>query len=162
MPRKLTSTKWRTVDEDDDPDPADDSDAPPPPPSSYQYRPRKGTVASSQSESMSGLTSASEDETDTDDYVNLREGDEDPEEERTAAIVVAEEGRGLIVHGEGQNVTAVNIQPGMLRDRLTSWPLNMCTVRHDSLAPRFSGYAQFLACVAHTDITQHFKYPACS
>jgi len=112
-PKKLARTKWRTVDEDDDPDPADDSDAQAPPPSSFHYRSRKGTVASSRSESMSGLTSASEDETDADEYGILREGnEEDTEEPRTAAIVVAEEGRGLIVHGEGQNVTAVNIQPG--------------------------------------------------
>ena len=33
---------------------------------------------------------------------------------RTAAIVIAEEGRGLILHSEGQNVTAANIQSGML------------------------------------------------
>lgn len=70
---------------------------------------------------MSGLTSASasasEDETDADEYANGREGDEDAEEARTAAIVVAEEGRGLIVHGEGLNVAAVKIQPGMSRDQ---------------------------------------------
>ncbi|KAF8474305.1 hypothetical protein JB92DRAFT_1904343 [Gautieria morchelliformis] len=121
VPRKIASTKWRTVDEDDDPDPADDSDAQPPPPSNFHSRPRKGTEGSSRSESMSGLTSesmsgltsASEDDTDVEEYGVAKEGDEeDLDEVRTAAIVVAEEGRGQIVRGEGLNVTAVNIQPG--------------------------------------------------
>lgn len=83
-----------------------------PAPNSNFQRPRTGTAASSRSASMSGLTSASEDETDADEYPYLREIDEGDEEARTAAVVVAEEGRGLIVHGEGQDVSAVNIPAG--------------------------------------------------
>ncbi|KAF8516103.1 hypothetical protein BU17DRAFT_51020 [Hysterangium stoloniferum] len=68
----------------------------------------------SRSASVSGLTSASEDETDADEYNYnfLQEIVEGDEEARTAAVVVAEEGRGLIVHGEGQDVASVNIQLG--------------------------------------------------
>ena len=80
------------------------------PPSSFQ-RPRKGTVASFRSGSMSGLTSASEEDTDAEDFHCAGES-EGEEEVRTAAIVVAEEGRGLILHGEGMSVGALNIQPG--------------------------------------------------
>ena len=140
-PRKLASTKWRTVDEDDDLDPADDSDAQLPPPSSYHYHGRMGNVASSRSESMSGLTSASEDETDADEYGIAREGEEDADEARTAAIVVAEEGRGLILHGEGQNVTAANIQSGTSRDYSTLSCLIVYIARHDAPPPRIPSYA---------------------
>ena len=89
VPRKLASTKWHTVDKDEDLDPADESDAQLPPLSSYHYHGCMGNVVSSWSESMSGLTSASEDETDADEYGIAREGEEDVDEARTAAIVVA-------------------------------------------------------------------------
>ena len=111
-PRKLASTKWRTVNEDDDLDSADESDAQLPSPSSYHYHGHIGNMASSWSESMSGLTSASEDEMDANEYGIVREGEDDADEARTVAIIVAEEGRGLILHGEGENVTAANIQSG--------------------------------------------------
>ncbi|KAF8585852.1 hypothetical protein K439DRAFT_1632325 [Ramaria rubella] len=113
--KRLVNPKWRSVDQDEDFDDVDVEEAEHPPPSSFQYqRARKGTIVSSRSASASGLTSASEDETDADEYALVREDDDDDLEEaaRTAAIVVAEEGTGLIVHGEGMNVTALNIQPG--------------------------------------------------
>lgn len=112
--RSLPST-WRNV-EDCDTDPEHDQPESHPPLPVMNYisqRSRTGTAPSSRSASMSGLTSASEDETDADEYpYPIREIDEGDEEARTAAIVVAEEGRGLIVHGEGQDVNAVNIPTG--------------------------------------------------
>lgn len=55
-------------------------------------------------------------EDDTDEGFHLMEaefGEEgDIEEERTAAVVIAEEGRGLIVHGEGRPVAQLHVQPG--------------------------------------------------
>ena len=51
---------------------------------------------------------------------------------RTAAIVVAEEGRGLILNGEGQNMTATNIQSGMSRDYSTLSCLIVYIARHDT------------------------------
>jgi len=39
--------------------------------------------------------------------------DESREEERTSAIVIAEEGRGLIVQGDGVSTSQLQIHPGM-------------------------------------------------
>jgi len=77
--------------------------------------------------SVGGLTSASasEDETDGDgeefegfDAVEERLREQGlgarEEEERTEAVVVAEEGRGLIVHGECMDVSVVHIPLGEL------------------------------------------------
>jgi hypothetical protein len=54
----------------------------------------------------------SEEETDDDHHL----GDEDEvgekEEERTSAVVIAEEGRGLIVHGDNLPITQLHVQPG--------------------------------------------------
>lgn len=103
---------------------------------------------------MSGLTSASEDETDADEYGMRRDGDEeDMDEPRTAAIVVAEEGRGLIVHGEGQNVAAVNIQPGMSRDHLESSRLIVYVARHNAPASRIARYPQLTPDSSLADVT---------
>ncbi|KAH8110676.1 hypothetical protein DFH11DRAFT_1860250 [Phellopilus nigrolimitatus] len=50
------------------------------------------------------------------DYGDQQDGEEDDEEGKEedpgSAIVVAEEGRGLIVHGEGMPVQALTVQPG--------------------------------------------------
>ncbi|KAL0580285.1 hypothetical protein V5O48_001702 [Marasmius crinis-equi] len=53
----------------------------------------------------------SEDETDDEGLLTEDEYDEG-EEERTSAVVVAEEGRGLIVQGNSQPVSQLHIQPG--------------------------------------------------
>lgn len=50
------------------------------------------------------------------DYGEQPDADEDEkEEELPAAIVVAEEGRGLIVHGEGSPIASLKIQPGKIK-----------------------------------------------
>jgi len=55
----------------------------------------------------------SEEETDEDHVMCGDEEDEDErEEERTSAIVIAEEGRGLIVEGDGVPVKQLQVQPG--------------------------------------------------
>jgi len=54
-------------------------------------------------------------EDETDDEHLLSDADEDEverEEERTSAAVIAEEGRGLIVHGSDVPVVHLQIQPG--------------------------------------------------
>ncbi|KAI3621836.1 grfa protein [Moniliophthora roreri] len=54
----------------------------------------------------------SEEETDEDPLVTEDEYDEDVEEERTSAVVIAEEGRGLIVQGGSLPVSQLQVQPG--------------------------------------------------
>ncbi|EEB93472.1 hypothetical protein MPER_07863 [Moniliophthora perniciosa FA553] len=54
----------------------------------------------------------SEEETDEDPLMTEDEYDEDVEEERTSAVVVAEEGRGLIVQGGSLPVSQLQVQPG--------------------------------------------------
>jgi hypothetical protein len=44
---------------------------------------------------------------------DLDDEDEEREEERTAAIVIAEEGRGLIVRGDGIPLVQLQVEPGM-------------------------------------------------
>lgn len=65
----------------------------------------------------------SEEETD-DDPANDDFDNEDREEERTAAIVIAEEGRGLIVQGDGTPLHQLQVQPGML------FSSSFCSPRH--------------------------------
>ncbi|KAF8140081.1 hypothetical protein EV363DRAFT_326100 [Boletus edulis] len=55
-----------------------------------------------------GLTSGDE----TDDFGDDDDGSENKGEERTSAIVVAEEGRGLIVKGYGIPVSQLKVEPG--------------------------------------------------
>lgn len=55
-----------------------------------------------------GLTSDEE----TDDLGEEDDEIDDKEEERTSAVVVAEEGRGLIVTGEGIPVVQLRVEPG--------------------------------------------------
>lgn len=55
----------------------------------------------------------SEEETDDDHHLGEEDGDdEEKEEERTSAIVIAEEGRGLIVHGDNVPIVQLHVQPG--------------------------------------------------
>lgn len=55
----------------------------------------------------------SEEEFDFGDHQDIDEEEEvEKENDRTAAIVVAEEGRGLIVRGDGVPVSSITIQPG--------------------------------------------------
>lgn len=57
----------------------------------------------------------SEEETDDDHHLDEEEDeDEEKEEERTSAAVIAEEGRGLIVHGDNVPIVQLNVQPGKL------------------------------------------------
>lgn len=53
------------------------------------------------------------DETDETDLDQDDLDDEDQEEEPTQAVVLAEEGRGLIVHGEGVPTVQLQVQNGM-------------------------------------------------
>ncbi|KIJ68241.1 hypothetical protein HYDPIDRAFT_24539 [Hydnomerulius pinastri MD-312] len=55
-----------------------------------------------------GLTSGDE----TDDFGEDEDGNDSKDEERTSAIVVAEEGRGLIVKGDGIPIVQLNVEPG--------------------------------------------------
>ncbi|KAK7064461.1 DH domain-containing protein [Favolaschia claudopus] len=56
---------------------------------------------------------ASEEETDEDHLLLQDDGDElDDDEERTSAALIAEEGRGMIIQGEGVPVTDLNVLPG--------------------------------------------------
>jgi hypothetical protein len=58
-----------------------------------------------------GLTSGDE----TDDYGDDEDENENESkgEERTSAVVVAEEGRGLIVKGDGTPIVQLRVEPGM-------------------------------------------------
>lgn len=57
----------------------------------------------------------SEEESDDDHHLDEEEDeDEEKEEERTSAAVIAEEGRGLIVHGDNVPIVQLNVQPGKL------------------------------------------------
>lgn len=55
-----------------------------------------------------GLTSGDE----TDDFGDDEDGNESKGEERTSAVVVAEEGRGLIVKGDGIPIVQLKVEPG--------------------------------------------------
>jgi len=55
-----------------------------------------------------GLTSDEE----TDDLGEEDDEVDDKEEERTSAAVVAEEGRGLIVKGDGVPIVQLRVEPG--------------------------------------------------
>jgi hypothetical protein len=55
----------------------------------------------------------SEEETDDDHHLDEEdEEDEEKEEERTSAAVIAEEGRGLIVHGDNVPIVQLHVQSG--------------------------------------------------
>ena len=59
----------------------------------------------------------SEEETDDDHHLDEEEvEDEEREEERTSAAVIAEEGRGLIVHGDNVPIVQLHVQPGKFID----------------------------------------------
>jgi hypothetical protein len=49
-----------------------------------------------------------------DDEENEEKDDEGKEEERTSAAVIAEEGRGMIVQGEGVPIVQLQVHPGTL------------------------------------------------
>ena len=57
-----------------------------------------------------GLTSESE--TDDEACLDLDDEDGDEEEQPTSAVVIAEEGRGVIVRGEGGSVYSIQAPPG--------------------------------------------------
>jgi hypothetical protein len=59
----------------------------------------------------------SEGETDDDHHLGESEDEEEKEEERTSAIVIAEEGRGLIVHGDNVPIVQLHVQTG--------WPFRL-------------------------------------
>ncbi|KAF8649758.1 hypothetical protein AX16_005525 [Volvariella volvacea WC 439] len=82
----------------------------------------------------------SEDETDDEHYLaEVNRELEEKEEERTSAVVIAEEGRGLIVHGENTPVFQLNVQPGTthLLVSQSSTPNSMPTFLMSNL-PRIS------------------------
>jgi hypothetical protein len=55
---------------------------------------------------------ASEEETDEDHILLQDDDDQEDDEERTSAALIAEEGRGMIVQGEGLLLSDLNVQPG--------------------------------------------------
>ncbi len=55
---------------------------------------------------------ASEEETDEDQILLPDDDEQDDDEERTSAALIAEEGRGMIVHGEGLQIQDLNVLPG--------------------------------------------------
>jgi hypothetical protein len=58
---------------------------------------------------------ASEEETDDDPGLGVDEDeDEEKEEERTSAIIIVEQGRGLIVTGDGMPIAQLQVQPGAI------------------------------------------------
>jgi hypothetical protein len=57
-----------------------------------------------------GLTSESE--TDDEACLDLDDEDGDEEEQPTSAVIIAEEGRGVIVRGEGGSVHNIQAPPG--------------------------------------------------
>lgn len=70
-----------------------------------------------------GLTSDEE----TDDLCEEDDEVDDKEEERTSAIVVAEEGRGLIVTGEGIPIVQLRVDPGEYRCHLRQQFIQLTT-----------------------------------
>ncbi|KAJ7071315.1 hypothetical protein C8F01DRAFT_1317018, partial [Mycena amicta] len=54
---------------------------------------------------------ASEEETD-EEHLLLGDDDDQDDDERTSAALIAEEGRGLIVQGEGMNLSDIQVHPG--------------------------------------------------
>lgn len=57
-----------------------------------------------------GLSSGDE----TDDFGDDEGANESKGEERTSAVVMAEEGRGLIVKGDGIPIVQLQVEPGTL------------------------------------------------
>lgn len=55
---------------------------------------------------------ASEEETDEDQILLPEDDDQDDDEERTSAALIADEGRGMIVQGEGLPLTDLLVLPG--------------------------------------------------
>lgn len=55
---------------------------------------------------------ASEEETDEDPILLQDDEDDQEDDERTSAALIAEEGRGMIVQGEGLLLSDLNVQPG--------------------------------------------------
>jgi hypothetical protein len=67
----------------------------------------------------------SEEETDDDHPLDEEDDDdEEKEEERTSAAVIAEEGRGLIVHGDNIPIVQLHVQPGEFLDTHKFYVLN--------------------------------------
>jgi hypothetical protein len=62
--------------------------------------------------------------------------EEEPEEERTSAIVIAEEGRGLIVRGDGLAISDLVVLPGVSRVHLPPLILTHLYHRDDTFAHR--------------------------
>lgn len=62
--------------------------------------------------------------------------EEEPEEERTSAIVVAEEGRGLIVRGDGVAISDLVVLPGASHAPSSLTYLDASFYRNDPLAYR--------------------------
>lgn len=57
-----------------------------------------------------GMTS--EEETDDDILMDDEDEPEDADEEVTSAMMIAEEGRGIIVRGDDMPITQVQVNPG--------------------------------------------------
>lgn len=68
----------------------------------------------------------SEDETDDDHHLDAEDDEEKDEEERTSAIVIAEEGRGLIVHGDNVPISQLHVQPGRSTSFICNFRLTFC------------------------------------
>ncbi|KAF8167917.1 hypothetical protein B0H34DRAFT_37639 [Crassisporium funariophilum] len=90
---------------------AHDISPPPPPPPPLQQKPSYDV--SWQTVDERDEVGMSEDETDDEHGLDVTDGDEEEkDDERTTAAVVAEEGRGLIVHGDNVPIVQLQVQPG--------------------------------------------------
>lgn len=81
----------------------------------------------------------SEEETDDDPVLgDLDDDEEEDEEERTSAVVIAEQGRGMIVQGEGVPIMHVQVQPGALFSGNNSIPITLTNKKSLQVQPIYS------------------------
>ena len=87
----------------------------------------------------------SDEDTDEDPSFDDDEDEEDTAEEPTSAVVMAEEGRGVIVRGDDTPIVRLHVSPGAphLRPHLTYALTRMRWIRNDALAHWFLSDAQF-------------------
>lgn len=104
------------------------------------------------------------DEREEDDVLTTDdEAEHDEAYGRAAAVALAEEGRGLIVHGQGVPVSALHIAPGTPHLMLAISRLVLISAcRHDPSAPRLIVNSQFASSFPHAGTPQHQQYSPCA
>jgi hypothetical protein len=104
----------------------------------------------------------SDDETDEDHNLpDAEDEDEEEEDERTAAAVIAEEGRGLIVKGDGLPISDIQVEPGKMPCAARS-NLSDIYLRHYSSTRRFIKYTQLSAFMPFQCHPGNIYYPSSS